>query len=100
MNGPGLIILQNTLNKLLISEALIGIVKYIPGHRNIADALSRMPCLSLYVTTRSQAQQAPDVRVEPDGEALTGSPIKPKRKQRCGIIGANMKNKSTFVHHS
>ena len=55
--------------------------EYIPGHRNIADALSRMPFLSLYVTTRSQTQQAPDVRVKPDGEALTGSLIKPKRKQ-------------------
>ena len=57
--------------------------EYIPGHKNIADALSRMPCLSLNVTTRSQAQQVPDVMVDSNGEALTGSPIKPKRKQGC-----------------
>ena len=37
--------------------------------------------MSLYVTTRSQAQQASDVSVDPNGEALTGSPIKPKRKR-------------------
>ena len=39
--------------------------EYIPGRKNIADALSTMPCLSLYVTTRSQAQQASDAGVKP-----------------------------------
>ena len=43
--------------------------EYIPGQKNIADALSRMPCLSLYVTTRSQAQQASDADVKPTGRA-------------------------------
>ena len=50
--------------------------EYIPGEKNVADALSRMPCLSLYVTTRSQAQQVTDVvAVKPVGRAPTGNPI-------------------------
>ena len=43
--------------------------EYIPGKKNLADALSRMPCLSLYVTTRSQAHQVTDVGVSPTGGA-------------------------------
>ena len=45
---------------------------YILGQRSttgIADALNRMPCLSTYVTTRSQAQQVLDFGVDPNGEA-------------------------------
>jgi len=39
--------------------------------------------LSLYVTIRLQAQQVSDVSVDPNGEASTGSPIKPKLMQGC-----------------
>ena len=52
--------------------------EYIPGQRNIADALSRMPTLRLYVTTRSQAQQVSDVGVKPSGRALADSLISPR----------------------
>ena len=52
--------------------------EYIPGQKNIADALSRMPCLHLYVTTRSHTQRVTDVVVEPTGEASTDLPIKRK----------------------
>ena len=44
--------------------------EYIPGQRNIADALSRMPTLRLYVTTR--AQQVSDVGEKPFGWNLSG----------------------------
>jgi len=57
--------------------------EYIPGQKNIADALSRMPCLHLYVTTRSHTQQVADVDVKPSGEASTGSPIRRKRKREA-----------------
>ena len=55
--------------------------EYIPGQKNIADALSRMPCLHLYVTTRSQAQQISDAAIELSGEVAAGSPINRKRKR-------------------
>ena len=56
--------------------------EYIPGQKNIADALSRMPCLSLYVTTRSQAQQVTDVGVKPAGGAPTGPLTSPRIERR------------------
>ncbi len=49
----------------------------------MAAALSKMPCLHLYVTTRSHTQQVADVNVEPVGEASTGSPIRWKRKREA-----------------
>ena len=56
--------------------------EHIAGHKNIADVLSRKPCLSLYVTTRSQAQQATDAGVDPSGETPAGSPISRKSHQK------------------
>ena len=56
--------------------------EYIPGQKNITDALSRMPGLSLYVTTRSQAQQVTDVGVKPAGGASTGSLTSPRIERR------------------
>jgi len=57
--------------------------EYIPGQKNIADALSRLPCLHLYVTTRSRTQRVADVDVRPSGEASAGSPIRWKRKREA-----------------
>ena len=55
--------------------------EYIQGPKNIADALSRMPCLHLYVTTRSQAQRVSDAAVGPSGKAAAGSPTNRKCKR-------------------
>ncbi len=56
--------------------------QHIAGHKNIADVLSRKPCLSLYVTTRSQAHQVSDAGVDLSGKASAGSRINP-----CGETG-------------
>ena len=52
--------------------------EYIPGQRNIADALSRMPSLRLHVTTRLQAQQVADAGVKPSGGTPAGPAISPR----------------------
>ena len=56
--------------------------EYIAGHTNMADVLSRKPCLSLYVTTRSQAHRATDAGADPSGDAPAGSPTSPKSNQK------------------
>ena len=52
---------------------------HTPGLKNVADALSRMPCLTLYVTTRSRAHREKGV-AEPTAPALAteGSQMCPR----------------------